>query len=88
MIEQIKNIIQLQLPNAKIVVTDPYNDGEHFEAIVICSSFNDLSLVNQHKIVMNALKEKFSSSVHALALKTFTPEKWEQQKSNYKGIEI
>ena len=85
MIKQIKQTIQKTLPDAHIIVADPYNDGEHFEAIVVCKTFESMSLVNQHKIVMNALKEKFESSVHALALKTFTPQKWENAKHNYKG---
>ena len=34
---------------------------------------------------MNALKAEFATSVHALALKTFTPEKWENEKSKYQG---
>ena len=37
---------------------------------------------------MKALKEKFETSVHALALKTFTPEKWESEKHKYKGVNM
>ena len=86
MIEQIKASILEVLPNATVYVADPHNDGEHFEAIVIDEQFNNISLVKQHQLVMNALKEKFATTVHALALKTFTPQKWDEQKHNYKGV--
>lgn len=76
MIEEIKSKIQETLPDATIYVSDPNNDGEHFQAIVISPTFEGLSLVKQHQLVMNALKEEFKEKVHALALKTMTPEKW------------
>ncbi|RAP32391.1 BolA family transcriptional regulator [Candidatus Marinamargulisbacteria bacterium SCGC AG-414-C22] len=83
MVEEIKNIIQTTLPEATIYVSDPNQDGEHFQAIVIDPSFETVSLVKQHQVVMNALKEAFKTRVHALALKTFSPTKWENQKQNY-----
>jgi acid stress-induced BolA-like protein IbaG/YrbA len=35
---------------------------------------------------MMPLTQAFASSVHALALKTFTPEKWELAKHKYQGV--
>lgn len=78
---EIKSTILSVLPNATVYVADP--DGEHFEAIVISEQFTGMPLVKQHKTVMNALKEHFKQAVHALALKTYTPEKWETAKNKY-----
>ncbi len=86
MIDVIKECITKTLPDATVYVADPNNDGEHFEAIVVSPTFVGLPLVKQHQKVMNALKEEFATSVHALALKTFTPEKWENEKSKYQGV--
>ena len=58
------------------------NDGQHLQAYVISSTFEGMMLIKQHQLVMKPLKEAFASSVHALALKTFTPQKWELEKSN------
>jgi len=81
---QIKEIIEKALPAGAIVhVMDPYKDGEHFQAIVVSESFEGMNLVKQHRAVMSPLKEAFYSEVHALALKTFTPQQWEEQKSNF-----
>ena len=81
--ESIKVTILEALPDAEVYVVDPNQDGEHFEAIVVSPSFEGLILVKQHQLVMKALKERFSTDVHALALKTFTPEKWQIEKSGY-----
>ena len=82
-LEDIKKIIEENVPNSEAIVLDPMNDGEHLQAFVISSTFEDMMLVKQHKMVMQPLKEAFASSVHALGLKTFTPEKWESEKSKY-----
>jgi len=79
----IKETILSALPGSEVYVVDPQNDGQHFEAIVVAAQFEGLMLVKQHQLVMKSLKEKFETSVHALALKTFTPEKWEVSKQNY-----
>ncbi len=82
MIPKIKEAIQAAIPDAQIYVFG--EDGEHFQAIVIALSFESLSLVKQHQLILNALKTEFGTNeVHALALKTFTPIKWDAEKHNY-----
>jgi acid stress-induced BolA-like protein IbaG/YrbA len=81
--EKISQIIQSALPDATVYVFDPQNDGQHFESIVISPSFVGMPLVRQHQAVMKPLKEAFETDVHALRLKTFTPEKWEKSKHQY-----
>ena len=78
----IKEAIETALPNATVHIHDP--DGEHFQALVICADFQGMPIIKQHRLVMNPLKERFATNeVHALGLKTFTPEKWEVSKSQY-----
>lgn len=77
----IKAIILNAIPDATVYIVDP--DGQHFEAIVISPSFEGKMLVKQHQMVMKPLKEKFETTMHALALKTFTPDKWEKEKDKY-----
>lgn len=84
MIEQIKSAIQSALPDATVYVLDPMNDGQHFESVVISASFEGQSLVKQHQAVMKPLKNAIATNaVHALRLKTYTPEKWEAEKEQY-----
>ena len=55
---------------------DDANDGEHFSAEVVSSAFAGKMLVAQHRLVYGALGDHMHSDIHALALKTYTPEKW------------
>lgn len=83
LVNQIKQTVLEALPDATVYVADPQNDGQHFEAIVISPSFENIALVKQHQCVMKALKNEFATQVHALSLKTFAPSKWEEVKDNY-----
>lgn len=83
LINEIEKTIQEHIPDALILVHNINNDGEHFEAIVISESFNDMGLLTQHQAVMKPLTAAFESSVHALALKTFSLKKWNETKQNH-----
>ena len=82
-ISEIKQLIEQAVPHSTVYVLDPMNDGQHLQAFVISSAFEGLMLIKQHQMVMGPLTKAFHSSVHALALKTFTPAKWESEKTKY-----
>ena len=81
--EDIKNIIQKALPDSDVFVLDPMQDGQHLVALVISPSFAGMPLVKQHQAVMQPLKEAFQTQVHALSVKTFTPERWQKEKTRF-----
>lgn len=82
LVEEIKSCIKAEIADAEVLIHDP--DGTHFSALVISSEFAGILPIKQHRMVMNALKQQLSTDrVHALSLKTFTPEKWEVEKDNY-----
>lgn len=81
--EDIQRIIERSVPRARAHVLDPMCDGKHLQAIVISPVFEGMPLVKQHQMVMKPLQAAFAGSVHALGLKTFTPERWEQVKGEY-----
>jgi acid stress-induced BolA-like protein IbaG/YrbA len=51
-------------------------DGAHFDAIVVSPSFAGLSRVRQHQLVYAALGDRMREEIHALSMKTFSPEEW------------
>lgn len=51
-------------------------DGHHFEAIIVCDAFRGKNRVQQHQLVYKALGDRMRQEVHALSMKTFTPEQW------------
>ena len=79
----VKKIIESAVPNSTAYILDPMNDGQHLQAFVGSSTFDGMMLIKQHQLVMKSLKEAMASAVHALALKTFTPDKWEQARTRY-----
>ena len=67
------NLITTQLPDA-VVKVENLKGNDHLQVTVISSKFNGLTLVKQHQLVYSALKEELASeAIHALALKTETP---------------
>ena len=80
---EIKKIIEDSVAGATAHVLDPMNDGQHLQALVISSAFDGIPLIKQHQMVMRPLKDAFKEYVHALGLKTFTPEKWDSVKDQY-----
>jgi acid stress-induced BolA-like protein IbaG/YrbA len=74
--ERIRDLLQERLPDCTAVVSDPGRDGQHFQAEVTSSAFADRSRVQQHQLVYAALGDHMRSDIHALQLKTYTPEAW------------
>jgi len=71
----IEETIQRAIPDAEVHVETP--DGTHWSAVVVAPSFAGMSLVRQHQLVMGALRAEFDSErVHALQLRTLTPDRW------------
>jgi BolA protein len=55
----------------------PVGSG-HYDAIVVADSFLGKTMMQQHRMVYTALEEHMQTTIHALSLKTYTPEQWEQ----------
>jgi stress-induced morphogen len=55
-------------------LVDTAGDDNHFSLTVISSKFTGLSLINRHRMINALLKEALKESVHALSLKTLSPE--------------
>lgn len=76
---EIKRLIETALPACTALVVDDANDGEHFSADVISPAFEGLPRVRQHQLVYEALGGRMGHQIHALALRTWTPERWAQR---------
>lgn len=78
-ISEIESAIGETLDGADVQVNNPHGDGLHFDAVVVAPQFVGKSLVEQHQMVMSALKNHFEGMLHALSLKTYTPEEWNER---------
>lgn len=54
------------------------DDEDHLGAIVVSEEFAGKSLVEQHKLVYDALGDHMTTDIHALELKTYTPDEYDE----------
>lgn len=52
-------------------------DGEHFQALIVSREFEGRSRVQRHQLVYAALGERMREEIHALSMKTLTPQEWQ-----------
>ena len=71
----IKALIEDSLIGAEALVE---GDGRHFEAIIISEAFTGRSRLQRQQLVYQFLGDEFTQGrIHALSMKTYTPEEWE-----------
>ncbi|AXA84585.1 BolA family transcriptional regulator [Lysobacter oculi] len=68
----IKQMIEAGLPGALVDVAG--DDGVHFEARVVSPAFAGKLPLARHRMVYATLGDAMGGAIHALALKTLTPE--------------
>jgi len=78
------SVIEAALPGSLVQVQDFTGTGDHFQAVVVTPAFVGLSMVKQHQKVYGALQAYIDDGrIHALALKTYTPEQWQQSQVQF-----
>lgn len=53
-------------------------DGHHFEAVIVSEAFDGKSRVARHQVVYAVLGDRMREEIHALSMKTFTPQEWNE----------
>ena len=73
--QEIEQLIESGLPNSKAYVE---GDGTHFNALVICAAFAGKSRVEKQQLVYDTVRKQIlDGTLHALSIKTITPEEWQ-----------
>jgi acid stress-induced BolA-like protein IbaG/YrbA len=68
--------LKAAFPDAEIQIET--RDGEHYDVTVISESFAGKGRVQQHQMVYKTVQdEMLSGAIHAMSVKTFTPETWQ-----------
>lgn len=53
------------------------DDGTHFNAVVVSAAFAGKTMLQQQRMVYATLGDRLArGEIHALALKTYTPDDW------------
>ena len=71
--EEVRGYIEAGLPCREVQVA---GDGQHFEALIVSDAFRGKSRVQRHQLVYAALGERMREEIHALSMRTLTPEEW------------
>lgn len=66
-------LIQSKLAGSTVEVIDLTGMHDHIEVHVTSELFRGKSLLDQHKIIMNIMRESLRGPLHAIKIKTFIP---------------
>ena len=74
--ESVRRMLLAALPDAEILLVDLTGSEDHYDVKVVSRAFEGKTLIEQHQLVYRALGDAMHGPIHALALKTYTPQTW------------
>jgi stress-induced morphogen len=76
---EIERLLRAAFPDASVLeLEDLTGTKDHYQATIVSASFSGMSRVAQHQAVYRALGDLMAGPIHALALHTYTPEKYKK----------
>lgn len=61
-------------PGDPVTITDTTGGGDHFQVEIVSERFAGMNPIQQHRLVYEALGDKVGNQIHALGLRTRTPD--------------
>lgn len=90
-VEEIQRALRVKLESTVVQITDESSQhaghagarggGGHYQVLIVSPLFDGRVLLERHKLVYSALEDLMQTQIHALKLKTLTPEEWEKKRS-------
>ena len=74
--EDVKRYIAQGLDCERVEVE---GDGRHFQALIVSAAFAGKNRVARHQLVYAALGERMREEVHALSMRTLTPDEYKER---------
>jgi stress-induced morphogen len=75
--EQLKKRIETLGPGTEVMVTDLTGTQDHYQVQVVSPAFEGKLMIEQHRMVMATVQAEIDSGeVHALSMRTYTPEQF------------
>jgi stress-induced morphogen len=67
----IRDLLEAAFPGGQVEVEDRTGGGDHFQVTVVSETFNGLPLIQQHKLVNQALAAPLADgTIHELRIRT------------------
>jgi stress-induced morphogen len=80
---QLKQRLETLAPHTSVEVTDMTGTENHYQAVIVSPSFAGKMMLEQHRMVLGLVQaEVDSGEVHALTMKTYTPEQFNKISKN------
>lgn len=76
--EEVRKLLTDAFPDADIDLADLTGTKDHYQARIVSTAFEGKTPVEQHQLVYQALGPAMAGPIHALALKTYTPDAWKR----------
>lgn len=77
--EQLKKKLESLAPDTTAEIMDLTGTQDHYQAIIVSPAFEGKMMIDQHRMVLGIVQAEIDSGeVHALTLKTFTPEQFKK----------
>ena len=73
---EVERLLRIRFGDAELELVDLTGTRDHYQARIVSAAFSGKTLLEQHQLVYGALGSAMSGAIHALALKTYTPEAW------------
>ena len=77
--DELASLIGKGFKGAEVYVKDLTGDGNHFEAWVVAQEFENQNRIARHQSVMNTVRSLLDGPLHALTIKTYTPNDWKKE---------
>lgn len=72
--DDVRTLIETAMPGSIVTVQDMTGTSDHFDIRVTAADFAGKSRIDQHKMVQAALGEHLTTTIHAVQIKTSTPD--------------
>lgn len=72
-VDVLKGLLQTRFPDGQVVVWDMTGTSDHFHVEVTSPLFRDKSIIEQHRMVHEAVGQHLTTTIHALEIKTKAP---------------
>jgi len=80
---ELEQTLKERVPAEEVLIEDQSGGcGAKFSIVVVSSVFEGKSLLQRHRIVNDCIKEELND-IHALSMRTWTPEQWLEKKSSF-----
>ncbi|MEE2923907.1 MAG: BolA/IbaG family iron-sulfur metabolism protein [bacterium] len=77
--QELEDIIRGLVAVEAIEIEDMTGTQDHWKVMVVSQDFENKSRIDQHKLIFDPLQDRIKSNeIHALTLKTYTPDKWKK----------